>query len=369
MTASEERDVAEALAAAGLPGSMHQLPHEPLDERSWTRFLKKVQRERLSGLLIQAIGEDLMAVDDEQVEQAVELHLGHVRHVLLLERRLLEAVDGMAAAGVEVRVLKGAALAHVLYKDPSMRLYGDVDLLVRTEQYDTAKDVLRDLGAQPPLPPLRADFERRFGKGATFVCEDDLEIDLHRLLVPGFYGLQIDADTLFERPEPLTLANRTISTLTPELHLLHACYHAAIGHLARSVSLRDIAELATSPDIDTDRVVRLARSWDGEAVVARAVRLAWERLRIERRCEIADWAHDYEVAPDDRRRMAAYRGARAREASRGLDALAVIPSLRGRTAFLRALLFPDREYLDAVGTGRLRWLRRGATSLWRGLRA
>ncbi|MDX1746596.1 MAG: nucleotidyltransferase family protein, partial [Halobacteriales archaeon] len=222
---------------------------------------------------------------------------------------------------------------------------------------------------QTHLPPLRSDFERRFGKGVGFVCEDGLELDLHRLLVPGYFGHRLDPHSLFQDARTFSLAGRQVLTLAPELHLLHACYHAAIGHVTRLVSLRDVAELVITADVDTNHVVGLAAEWDGEAVVARAVRLTWDLLGLEEEHSLAAWAESYVPSEADRRRMAAYQGARAREASRGFDALSGIPGLRGRLAFLRAMLFPDREYLEAIATGRLGWLQRGASSLWKGIRA
>ena len=52
-------------------------------------------------------------------------------------------IAGLNAAGIEFRVLKGCATAHLDYPDPSLRLTSDVDLLVRQGQLGAATEVLR----------------------------------------------------------------------------------------------------------------------------------------------------------------------------------------------------------------------------------
>ena len=51
---------------------------------------------------------------------------------LVLERTLLE-VSGELTPGIPHRVLKGAAVAMLDYPDPTLRAFGDIDLLVRAD--------------------------------------------------------------------------------------------------------------------------------------------------------------------------------------------------------------------------------------------
>ena len=43
---------------------------------------------------------------------------------------MLDATSALDEAGIASRVLKGVALSHTAYDDPSERVFGDVDLLV-----------------------------------------------------------------------------------------------------------------------------------------------------------------------------------------------------------------------------------------------
>ena len=57
-----------------------------------------------------------------------------MRACLRLERVALDVTADLAAAGIETRLLKGAATARLDYDDPSWRSFGDVDLLVRVRR-------------------------------------------------------------------------------------------------------------------------------------------------------------------------------------------------------------------------------------------
>src|SRR3954466_16023283 len=63
-----------------------------------------------------------------------------------LERFAAELVATFAGVGVDVLLLKGAALARLLYEPGERRGYVDVDVLVRPDHLKRAVSVLKDLG-------------------------------------------------------------------------------------------------------------------------------------------------------------------------------------------------------------------------------
>ena len=85
-------------------------------------------------------------------------------------------------AGVRVIVLKGVALATLVYSDPNVRPSQDIDLLCREEDYRKVRDTLVSLGydtdADPTLPVRRADHEGYFDR--HFFNPDGLvHVELH----------------------------------------------------------------------------------------------------------------------------------------------------------------------------------------------
>ena len=79
-------------------------------------------------------------------------------HAAAVRARVVADVAGaMAQAGVPFLVLKGAALAHLVYDDPRLRPMRDVDLLIRRPDGSRTLDVLRRCGFSPGGTAVPAD--------------------------------------------------------------------------------------------------------------------------------------------------------------------------------------------------------------------
>jgi hypothetical protein len=101
---------------------------------------------------------------------------------LVLERLLLKLADRLETEHIDYRVLKGSAAAHLIYSEPWLRSYGDIDLLIPAQQLEATITLLTDLGYRRDRPQPRPRFDRRFGKGVTVFSPDGDPVDLHRTL-------------------------------------------------------------------------------------------------------------------------------------------------------------------------------------------
>src|SRR5690606_36378282 len=135
-----------AIDAYGLRGSRLELPSQPLKDRAWRGLMVEIDRRRVAGLALRAATEGALPVTATQIRELAEAHAGAMMGALHIERALLEAVDRLDGAGVEARALKGTFSAHTLYASPADRVFGDVDLLVRSEAMDRAVAELETLG-------------------------------------------------------------------------------------------------------------------------------------------------------------------------------------------------------------------------------
>lgn len=364
-------ELVRAVAAAGLPGSGLHLPAEPLTEVDWHYLLHRCEYERLEGVLAAAVESGALPTVADQRAGARRLHRAALETCLLLEADLLAVADVLDAAAVEHRVLKGTAVGHLDYPDPSMRCFGDVDLLVRAEQYDQAVATLADAGYVRRFRELRPGFDRRFGKGVSFTNPALRETDLHRTLVMGPYGLWLDTEQMWASASTFELGGRRFAALDAELRFVHACYHAALGTvIPRVVPVRDVAQMAsrTSDPVDLDRVRRIVASWRGEAVLARAVVLAWDAFALAE-TDLSRWARA--AAPTRQHELAlrTYLDPHLGYAARCFAGLRAVSGLRDKVAFGWALAFPSRSYGTGRHRGRAQRLRSGLGQLRRMHRA
>jgi hypothetical protein len=215
--------------------------------------------------------------------------------------------------------------------------------------------VVEGLGAVRTYDEPRPGFDRRFGKGANLDV-GGLGVDLHRTLTLGPYGLTIDLDELLACAATVEVAGRPLPCLDPEAALLHSAIHAVLGDWPpRLLVLRDVVQLTLGP-VDLDRTLRLARSWQVEAPLARAVCVAWSTLAAPPHA-LERWARAFRPCSRDERWLALYTGPDRRYRRLALGALEAIPTLAGKLAYLRALAVPDRHFLDGregTYTARLR---------------
>lgn len=356
-------DLIDAVAACGLHGSRLQPPRVPATAEKWDALCARVEQERIAGFLATAIHDGAWPATAEQRDQATEMHTAAAVTALLLERQLLEVADLFEGAGVQYRVLKGPAHAHLLYPEPTVRSFGDLDLLVPSPQIEAAIQLLTEGGGERRFAEPRPGFDRKFSKGACIRLPNGWEVDLHRTFVAGPFGLTIDLHRLFERSDSFVLGGKTLPALAPEERLLDACYHAVLAHRPpRLVALRDIAQMANDESGDSDLVCELARSWKGEVVLSHALAVAWDRLGLTHSTPLTRWAAQHSANRSARRRLNVYTGARRSYAGQAIAALRVIPGFRDKVAYGLAIALPKRAPDRAPAV--TRW-RRGARVLLR----
>jgi hypothetical protein len=273
-------------------------------------------------------------------------------------------IADLAAVGIETRLLKGAATARLDYPDPAWRSFGDVDLLVRGSDYDAAVDRLTARGGRRRSAEPRPGFDRRFGKGVCLIRADGVQVDLHRTLASGPFGLGVVPDMLFAGGEVVRVGGVDVMALERDHRFLHACFHAALGDFPpRVTALRDVAQLARSGAVDMQRVRATARRWRAETVVASAIATTWTMLGI-RRTPSVDWAFRYVPSRYERTALAAYLGPQRSYARQMVAGIPAIAGLGPKLSYASALLFAEGRYVAGRDGGYVRRLRR-ATQLGR----
>jgi hypothetical protein len=340
------------VAAVALPeGAGNGRPVE-IPERLWPQVFRGITRQRIIGLAVAGVRGGVLRLSRDHERRLFERHRNAMLLVVSLERRLLEVVDALQTAGAAAVALKGAAVAHTFYPNPSLRTYGDVDVLVRTDDWALACSALGDLGFRRILPEPRPRFDQRFGKGAAFVDPEGVEIDLHRTLALGAFGLWIDPAELFEGTSELRLGGKVLRRLDDTLSLLHVGVHASIGRpRPLLMPLRDVVQVAWAGEIDWDRLRALAERWRLSVPIGHALQTAAEVLEAR----IPEGAARLSSARSgrlERRVFTAYTTERAARGGIALSTLWGIRGLSGKAAYLRALLLPDREFLEARSGGR-----------------
>jgi hypothetical protein len=340
-------DALQLIAAWGLSNGAVVGPFTPLD---WATLLGLIRFERITGLAVEAAHGGGLQLTNEQDDELLRLHRAAMSWCLFAEQKLLHLANAMEGAGIEYAVLKGPALAHTVYTEPCLRPFGDLDLLVRSREYDGATALMARLGYVRRRPEPRPGWEARFGKASVHVHPDDgVEIDLHRALVLGPFGQWIEGDELMDHRSTFGLAGRELPRLDDTGMLVNVAVHASLGSaVPRVVPLRDVVEVAMRGRIETARLSEVSSAGHLGVVLERARNLARETLGVQDVEPLAQIPSG--VRPSEQRLLQTFVGSSRRDAALPLATIKAIPGLNRKIAYAVALAFPSREFLRARGT-------------------
>lgn len=332
------------IAAQDLPTSgIDSFPRQSLDDDAWEVLTRMVSRHRIWSLLARAIASGRFPATDAQAAEAFERDEAAVLASMHLDQTLMEVGTSLRSSGLDARVFKGAAFAQLFYSDPGQRTYSDVDLLVRSEQFDPTSDALLNGGAIRHNPDSRPGFTAKYGKSAAFTLPGGWEIDLHRSPQEGPFGAAVRTEDLFDDPTTFTIAGQEVKAISLPALLLVACYHAILPSDERRLQpLRDVAQILVCGNVDAQKVQELAKRWRGELVVATAVETAVEYFDLPHSTPLFDWARRYKESKRERRWINAYHDLRPRsDLTLTIYTVLAFPSPIAGIRFLYAQVFHD----------------------------
>jgi hypothetical protein len=189
------------------------------------------------------------------------LYLRH-RHANQVRTQVMaEILAAFQTANIQVFVLKGMALAHLVYPKPGLRPMRDIDLLVKESQMVQAQHGLADLGFHAPLPDESLQ-DKHLAPATRQADGLTVTVELHHNLFELFQMNSMTVDDLTSAPLVFQLDDTPAETLGCEDMLWHLCqhvaYHASIWEPIRLIWVTDIVDFAERfvDKTDWDRVAR-----------------------------------------------------------------------------------------------------------------
>ena len=276
---TEDRLLLACAGAPFRPGGSKRVGELLRSDLDWDYVLETSIRHAISPLvhvaLEQAAPEKLAALTPPPIRD--ELRRLH-EMTRARSRRLYAALEEIARSfggdGVDALALKEIPLAVQAFPDVALRPIGDLDLLIRVDDYDRAVASLGALGFEP-LPQRELPFTRKYA-GAHHLrrAEDEVWVDLQWNLAErewDLYGegsFTFDPETMWDGAAPFVLGpDAVLVAPRPEPMLFHLCLHAEGHAYGEIVLFVDVAALLHRETIDWDAVADLARRYDAEASV------------------------------------------------------------------------------------------------------
>ena len=201
----------------------------------------------------------------------------NLHKALFLSRELIRIMDRFSTLGIEAIPYKGLALAEVVYGDIALRQSGDIDLLIRPQDWPRVRDAVRDLGYTPHLALSPAEEQANLKSG--YECAFDGAagpnlLEVQWAVQPRFYAADFDMNRMFQRAVSVTVAGHAMKTLSAEDLLLVLSAHAAKHVWGRLVWLCDIARIMALPTLNWNWIGSQAKALGIVRILRVSMRMA-----------------------------------------------------------------------------------------------
>ncbi len=248
------------------PTHAERVAHRAAELTAWADVPVRAEAHGIAPLLhahLRAAGVQIPPTVERQLRGLCLRHRWANRVRASVLRKILAAYD---AAGIELLILKGAALAHLLYPQPGWRPMRDVDILVRTPDAVRAQRLLAtELGFHAP-PPDNADLRSGHHLDTASLHIEDLcvSVEVHYRFFDKDCAGPNGMGDLTSTPLPFLLGEDgpTAYTLGYEDMLWHLCQHmiqdASVFTATRFIWIADIVSFAERfvNEIDWDGIRR-----------------------------------------------------------------------------------------------------------------
>ena len=232
--------------------------------QNWDRLLVRAEQHGLGPLVYLHLKETDALVPQAAQRLLRALFLRHRHANAVRQQMLIEILTLFASQDIAVLVLKGAALAFLVYPQPGLRCMRDIDLLVKTSDAPRAQELLMNDGFRifrEPGLPLPAGHHHlpvlaREMEGLT-VC-----VEIHNDLFPATRHYQSRRfEHLFGTAVEFHIGDAPAQTLSHEDMLWHIYRHAIgpplLASPLRFIHIADLVSLVETKfeQIDWDRLI------------------------------------------------------------------------------------------------------------------
>jgi hypothetical protein len=213
----------------------------------WPTLLTQAEQHNLAPLLyrhLRAAGVSLPPATGHELRGLVLRH----RHANRVRGQILaEILAAYRAAGIKALLLKGAALAHLIYPQPELRPMRDIDLLVKPGDAARAQAILGQLNfVAPQNYPAAKETHHHLASATRQVEGFSVSVEVHHNVFMEESRLSLAWADLTAPPLELTLPDGTPArTLGGEDMLWHLCHHvASISQPFRLIWVVDVTAFA-----------------------------------------------------------------------------------------------------------------------------
>jgi hypothetical protein len=242
------------------PGVADRIRHAVKYDLNWDYLINVASRHGALPLLCYNLNRVCAnAVPGKTLQELQSRFRANSARNLFLAAELFRLLQFLKGNGVDAVAFKGPVLAVAAYGNLALRQFGDLDVLVKEEDFPKVKELFLTHGYRPwrDLTPLEETQHFRLNHAYTLVrTEDDLRVDLHWRITQERYAFGLDIESLWNRMSRTSFCGRDIFSLSPEDLLIVLCMHGSKHCWERLAWVCDVAELMrANPGLRWDEIM------------------------------------------------------------------------------------------------------------------
>jgi hypothetical protein len=247
---------------------------QPLD---WDHLLLMAVHHGFEPLLFHHLHSNFWSVVPEPAAEALRNSCKVIAgRNLLLAARLSGISAHLRSRQIEHIAYRGPLLAEIYYGNSALRVFRDLDILVRPAGVEAARDALAEIGFNDKygLSAGQQAASFRFGFEHPFTAPGGVDLDLHWRLVQRFKARALDMDGMWRRVTMVPFWGGEAPTLCAEDLCVALCLHAGHHGWQQLSHMTDLAQLfQVRPRLDWE----IVRSHLGDSNTRR---IAYVSLRL-----------------------------------------------------------------------------------------
>lgn len=214
---------------------------------------------RFSAVLFIMGRQGVVSLDEQTRRKMAHVYWNNKAYWVLRENRLKQVLSAFRQAGLAAIPLKGAALLDLLYKDIGLRPMSDVDILVHSNKFVPAVNIMHQLGfeicskdSSKSITSLDKLPQTYWPKGLSFHDQQGVVIELHQSLVDPWFlpAYSLNMDAVWERSIYLSRTDQNLERSREILWERYLSPYDTLGFLCLHLSLHGLQFPQTCLDID-----------------------------------------------------------------------------------------------------------------------
>jgi hypothetical protein len=255
---------------------------------NWSDLVSYAHSQGVLLLLHEGLNHAGAAMPQSIAEELQMFRRARSMNNISLLQELARVIQILTQHNIPVLTFKGPTLALTAYQNIGLRQFGDLDILVRSQDFLRSLDLLVDVGGYQrdrQLTYLKPQREAQFlmADHEASLSRRNANIDVHQSMLPGYFlRADFEFESLYAQATSINLGQGVAKTLSAEDMLLYLCIH---GSKECWSSLKWVCDIAmfihTHPDLDWLSILHKADHLCGKRIVFISLLLANRLLATE----------------------------------------------------------------------------------------